>query len=101
MTNQATQKCGYQLTNGPCGAPIAPRADSYSGYAHACGTGDGIIGWGHWASPERYGPGVKETERIFQRCAICGKLPNENQQHLLYGGHKFTVREKERSCREK
>ncbi len=96
-----TLTCAYLNCNGDiCGAPIVVRADSYSGYAHHAGSGNGITGWGHWPSPERYGPGAKETLRIFVKCIVCGKGPTENPQHLLYGGHKFTTRTKDRSCRQ-
>lgn len=82
--------CGYQMSDGPCGVPICVQSDSYSGYAHSEGHG-----WLHWASPipNRGGSG------IFQPCAICGELPDGNKKHFEYGGHKFTTRAKERTCR--
>ena len=91
---EARQLCGYQLANGRCNTPICADASSYSGYAHATGRG-----WLHWASPVEYGPGGSNS--IFQPCAICGKLPDDNPEHFRFGGHKFVVREKERSCRER
>lgn len=78
--------CGYRLVDGPCHAPIALNSASYSGYSHVH-----PADWLHWASPVEYGQGLLETERIFARCEVCGKLPDGNLDHILKKGHRFVA----------
>jgi len=78
--------CGYELSDGLCGAPIRTDAESYSGYTHVH-----AADWLHWASPVPYGQGLTETSRIFCPCAVCGKLGPDNEAHIRYDGHKFTA----------
>jgi hypothetical protein len=82
--------CGFQMSGGLCGVPIVPQAESPTGYAHASG-----YGWLHWASPTPYRVSVE----VFVPCAVCGKIRSENPAHIQFGGHKFTARIVERSCR--
>jgi hypothetical protein len=79
-------QCAHQLSDGLCRAPIVPDDKSYSGFSH---TGSSLVDWQHWASPTPYGQGQKETRRIFKKCAVCGKLPDENEAHIRKDGHKF------------
>ena len=78
------------MSDGPCGATIVANSGSYSGYSHAHGSG-----WQHWASPTSYGPGVKEAERIFAVCLICGQTGPGNGAHAIqkkFGGHTFEAK---------
>lgn len=76
--------CAHLLADGLCNAPIVANSSSYSGFSHLHHSN-----WMHWASPEAYGPGVEETERIFKPCVVCGKKGPDNDAHMRYDGHPF------------
>jgi hypothetical protein len=78
-------KCAYTPTpDNVCGFPVAPDVYSPSGFSH-----DGGHGWQHWASPEVFGMGEAETDRILKPCAVCGKKEPDNEAHVLIKGHAF------------
>jgi hypothetical protein len=76
-------RCRYKGSD-VCNALIRVDGSSPSGYTHAEGHG-----WLHWASPESYGMGLAETDRIFRRCIECGLKYPDNEAHILFSGHKF------------
>lgn len=82
------EACAHQLADGVCGQPIEMDAESYSGYKHSHGRG---VDWLHWASPTPHGEGLKETNRIFVPCIVCGKRGPDNEAHIKFKGHKFVA----------
>lgn len=85
--------CGYQSgTENHCNQPIYRDDASYSGWSHIHSAD-----WFHWASPTPYQMGLAETQRIFMKCVICGKLPEDNPDHIRVGGHRFKAQQ-QKAC---
>jgi len=82
--------CGYQYgTPNHCNAPIVRDEKSYSGWRH-----QHPADWCHWATPVHYDRGLQETNRIFLKCAVCGKAGDANDAHIKFNGHKFEAARK-------
>jgi len=82
------ERCGYQAgTPNHCNMPIVRDETSYSRWKH-----EHSADWLHWATPVHYGLGLKETSRIFVKCAVCGKRGDDNEAHIRFDGHKFVAR---------
>ena len=82
-------RCGYRGSDDICKALISVDNSSPTGYVHAEGRN-----WLHWPSPEPFGMGLAETDRVFKPCAECGLKLGDNEAHVLFSGHKF----RNRSC---
>lgn len=84
--------CRYKLADRECGARIVRSREEYTGWEHEHKVEDNgeKVWWLHWATPDEHVYGNQEDQWL--ECEVCGKKPNENEEHFKYGGHRYEAR---------